>query len=106
MRFGAFAASCQRSGGARGPPSYSLAALKCERPRPGTRGSPETNLAVRLASGWHPVTGQGTCPGSKPHPPLPFAVLGLIRLFDIQPQRGRLRGRAALADSDEPNARG
>ena len=63
-------------------------------------------MAARLASGGHPVTGQGACPGSKPHPPLPFAVLGLIRLFDTQPQRGRLRGRAALADSDEPNARG
>ena len=65
-----------------------------------------TNVAARLASGGHPVTGQGACLGSKPHPPLPFAVLGPIRLFDTQPQRGRLRERAALADSDEPNARG
>lgn len=65
-----------------------------------------TRVAARLASGGHPRTGQGLLAGSKPHPPLPFAVLGLIRLFDTQPQRGRLRERAALADSDEPNARG
>jgi hypothetical protein len=37
--------------------------------------------------------------GQSPIPPLPFAVLGPIRLFDTQPQRGRLRERAALADS-------
>lgn len=64
-------------------------------------------MAARLASGWHPVTGQGSCLGSKPHPPLPFAVLGLIRLFDTQPHfprqegGGWLRERAALADSGE-----
>ena len=45
--------------------------------------------------------------GCKTPPPLPFANLGLIRLFDIQPRRGRLTQTCRPRGfGKNPNARG
>ncbi len=76
--------------------------------RRSARVSPCLNLADLPRTAWPQGwprrgifrRGRGSGPGSKPQPPLPFAVLGPIRLFDTQPRWGRLDAlRAALADS-------
>lgn len=56
-------------------------------------------LKPTLRRGWRavgiPSRGRAPVPGSKPHPPLPIAVLGPIRLFDTQPQFPSKRGGSA-----------
>lgn len=66
-------------------PSFHLARASRSRPRPGR--DPDSRVAARLAGRSICKGGSGAC-RMQNIPPLPFANLGLVRLFDIQPPKG------------------